>query len=49
MSEKNRNPTRLFVEIVDARNSAESTIDLEDNLESQLLERRLSLSEATGG
>ena len=46
MSEKNRTPTRQFVEIVEAQHdSAESASDLEDNLQSQLLERRISSTE----
>ena len=45
MSEGNRTPTRQFVEIGDAHVSAESASDVEDNLQSQLLERKLSSSE----
>ena len=45
MSEGNRTPTRQFVEIGDAHVSAESASDAEDNLQSQLLERKLSSSE----
>ena len=45
MSEGNRTPTRQFVEIGDAHVSAESAIDVEDNMQSQLLERKKSWSE----
>ena len=45
MSEENRTSTRQFVEIGDAPNSIEPASDAEGNLQSQLLERRLSSSE----
>ena len=45
MSERNRTPARLFVEVGDAHASAESASDVEDKLQSQLLERKLSSSE----
>ena len=45
MSEENRIPTRQFVEVDDAHVSVESANDVEDNLQSQLLERKLSSSE----
>ena len=40
MSEENKTPTQRLKEIGDAHNSAESTSDVEDNSQSQLLERR---------
>ena len=45
MSERNRTPTQQFVEVGDAHISAESASDFEDNLQSQLLERRIFSSE----
>ena len=45
MSEGNRTPTRHFVEIGYAHVSAESANDVEDNLQSQILERKLSSNE----
>ena len=45
MFEGNRTLARQFVEIGDAHISAESARDIEDNLQSQLLERKLSSSE----
>ena len=45
MSEENRTPTRQFVQIGEAHSSAESASGVEDNLQSQLLERRFSSSE----
>ena len=45
MSEGNRTPTQQFVEVGDAHVSAESTNDVEDNLQSDLLERKLSSSQ----
>ena len=45
MSEENRTPTREFIETGDAHVSAESASDVEDNPQSQLLERKLSSSE----
>ena len=45
MSEENKTPTRPFIEIGDAHNQVESASDVEDNLQSQLLERKFSSSE----
>ena len=45
MSEEDRRLTRQFVEIGDAHISAESACDVEDNLQSQILERKISSSE----
>ena len=45
MSEENRTPTRQLVEIGEAHLSVESANDAEDNLQSQLLERKLLSSE----
>ena len=45
MSEENRTPTRLLVEAGDVHKSGESTGEGEDNLQSQLLNRRMSSSE----
>ena len=45
MSEENRIPTRQFVEVGDAHVPVESASDVEDNLQSQLLERKLSSRE----
>ena len=46
MFEENRTtPTRHFVEVGDIHHSGESASEGEDNLQSQLLERRLSSSE----
>ena len=45
MSEGSRTSTRQFVEIGDAHVSAESASDVEDNLQSQKLERKLWSSE----
>ena len=45
MCEEIRTPVRHSVEIGDAHNSVESASDIEDNLQSQLLERRFSSSE----
>ena len=44
MSEENRTPSRPFVEISDVYHSGESASEGEDNLHSQLLNRRLSSS-----
>ena len=45
MTERNRTPTRQFVEVGDAHVSAESASDVGDKLQPQLLERKLSPSE----
>ena len=45
MSEENRTPTSQFVEVGDVDRLGESASEGEDNLRSQLLDRRLSLSE----
>ena len=45
MTEDNRTPSRQFVEVGDAHISGESACEVEDNLQSQLLDRRLSSSE----
>ena len=45
LSEEDRPPTRLFVEVSDAHTSVGSASDLEGNLQSELLEHRLSWSE----
>ena len=49
MSERNKTPTRQFVEIGDAHGPVESASDVEDNLQSQLLKRKLSSSEVDRG
>ena len=41
MSEKNRTPARLFVEVVDVHHSGGSASEGEDNLHSQLQDRGL--------
>ena len=45
MSEANRLPTRQFVEIGNSHVLAESASDFDDDLQSQLLERKLSSGE----
>ena len=45
MSEEDRTPTRQLVEVGDVHLSGESASGGEDNLQSQLLDRRLSSSE----
>ena len=45
MSEENRTPTRQFVEIGDLHASGESGSEAEDQLQSQLLDRKISSSE----
>ena len=49
MSEENRTSTRQFVEIGDVHHSGESASEGEDNLQSQLLDRRLPSSEVDRG
>ena len=45
MSDENRTPTGQFVKIGDAHKSGKSASDVEDNLQSQQLDRILSSSE----
>ena len=45
MLEENRTPTRQFVEVGDVHPSGQSASEGEDNLQSQLLDRRMSSSE----
>ena len=45
MSKENKTPTRQFVEVGDAHNSGESASEIEENLQSQLIDRRFSSSE----
>ena len=44
MSEENRTPTRPFFDVGDIHLSGGSASEVEDNLQSQLLDRRLSLN-----
>ena len=46
MSEENRTPKKHFVEVIDCHHSSELASERENNLQSQLLDRRISSSEA---
>ena len=48
MSERNRTPTRSFIEVGNVHHSGESADEGEDNLQLQLLDRKMSSGEVDG-